>query len=298
MEQLSLFENKNKKPIPKSKLPIILNASRMTDMPRYYPNGIIAEVEKRLEKGADIHTLVFWTKHPKALLAPKLYAYIEKLKRLNIQIYLQCTITGMGQKIIGKDKHNKDLILEPNSPTPEEALSCLKDVIDLIESPLRIRMRIDPLVRIQSNMTKEIYTNLNYVKPIVAKASELGVKNFSISFLEENMHRKVDKRFETLGWTIIPPNKEERMKTVDWLSNISNKYDVNIYACSVSGLPESRCVDGYLLQSLHPAKRPARLDEPRKRKRCACTHSIDIGGWPPKKCYTGCQYCYANSSYK
>jgi len=91
---------------------------------------------------------------------------------------------------------------------------------------------------------------------------------------------------------------EERMKTVEWISNISNKHNVNIYACSVPGLPESRCVDGFLLQNLHPNQRPVRLDEPRKRKHCACTYSIDIGGWPPKKCYTGCQYCYANSSYK
>jgi len=54
-------------------------------------------------------------------------------------------------------------------------------------------------------------------------------------------------------------------------------------------------IDGYLLTSLHHVAKEVDLKEPRKRKLCACTNSIDIGGWPPKKCYSGCKYCYANA---
>lgn len=111
------------------------------------------------------------------------------------------------------------------------------------------------------------------------------------------MHHKVDKRMYELNWIITPPTEAERKNWSIWLNNLSRKYYVSISACSVPGLPESKCIDGKLLQKLHPLNRPTRLDEPRHRALCGCTFSIDIGGWPPKKCFTGCQYCYANAQY-
>lgn len=298
MEQLSLIQEPVVIDVNRKKLPVILSASRMTDMPKYYPNDLINEVESRLKKGIDIHTLVLWTKHPDSLLTNLMSEFLGKLVNLRIQIYLQCTITGMGQKVIGTTKDGKPLIMEPNASHPEKALTALKDIINHIGSPLRIRVRIDPLIRIVDDKSNEIFSNLSCVKYIVSYASRIGINNFSVSFLEKGMHKKVDKRFDELGWSILAPTIEERIKASNWLNEIAKMYGVNIYACSVPGLPESRCIDGYLLQKLHPDNRPTILEEPRKRKLCACTHSIDIGGWPPKKCYTGCQYCYANSSFE
>lgn len=63
MEQMSLFEGEKKK-----NNSVILSASRMTDMPKYYPDVLMKEVMTRIEKGMDIHTVVFWTKHPDAIL--------------------------------------------------------------------------------------------------------------------------------------------------------------------------------------------------------------------------------------
>lgn len=291
MDQLSIFGDSN---IHNS---AILSASRMTDMPKYYPDDIIREVNKRLDKGVDIHTLVLWTKHPDSLLDNKLADFIEKLKYIKIQVYLQCTITGMGGMNIGKDLNGFPFAIEPNAPKPSYALKSLEGVIKLLGSPDRIRLRIDPLIKIKNITTEEIYSNLNLVETIIANASSLGIKVFSTSFLEKDTHKKVDKRFSSLGWTILAPSKEERIKALQWLTNISSKYSVNINSCCVPELPESRCIDGYLLEELHPLKKQTRKDEPRKRNLCGCTHSIDIGGWPPKKCFTGCQYCYANSSY-
>lgn len=294
MDQISIFGVLN---YSNTRNSVILSASRMTDMPKYYPDDIIQEVNKRLDKGIDIHTLVLWTKHPDSLLDNKLTNFIEKLKRINIQVYLQCTITGMGGINIGKDINGIPFAIEPNAPKPSYALKSLEGVITLLGSPQRIRLRIDPLIKIKNINTEEIYSNLNVAESIITIASNLGINTFSTSFLEKDAHKKVDKRFKSIGWTIISPNKDERIKALQWLNNISTKYNVNIYSCCVPELPESRCIDGYLLEELHPLKKQTRKDEPRKRNLCGCTHSIDIGGWPPKKCYTGCQYCYANSSY-
>jgi hypothetical protein len=74
MDQLNLFKE-NKKLINKNNA-IVLSASRMTDMPKFYPNELINEVEARLKKGLNIHTLVLWSKHPDSLLNNQLKEYL------------------------------------------------------------------------------------------------------------------------------------------------------------------------------------------------------------------------------
>ncbi|MCW2278721.1 DUF1848 family protein [Heliophilum fasciatum] len=293
---MSIFDGKpidaNKKEANK----IILSASRMTDMPKYYPKDLIDEVEKRYVKGMNIHTLVLWTKHPRALLANPLLEYLEKLKKRNIPLYIQLTITGLGEMILGTKKDGKPLVLEPNSPPYIDSLDAIPSLIQLVENPQRIRLRIDPIVRI-IDFNQKIFNSLFLFENIVEKASGYGIKHFSFSFLENGMHRKVDKRFKDLGCTIYPPSNDEREKTKVWLKKLEDKYNILISACCVQGFPVTRCIDGELLSQLHPDKEVTSLQQPKKRALCGCTHSIDIGGWPPKKCYTGCDYCYANSQY-
>jgi hypothetical protein len=65
---------------------VVLSASRMTDMPKYYPLDLIREIDKRKEKGRKIHTLVLWTKHPGALLTNPLHRYLEQLKKEGVQL--------------------------------------------------------------------------------------------------------------------------------------------------------------------------------------------------------------------
>jgi len=278
--------------------PIILSASRMTDMPKYYFNELINEISKRIHKGIDIHTVVLWTKHPDSLFNKELFVYLNYLKSINIGLYLHCTITGMGGIIIGKDKYNRPLYIEPNAPKMSNSLQQLKEIIEFLETTQRIRIRIDPIIRIRNTITGETYTNLNCLEPIINNASKLGIREYTISFLEKNAHKKVSQQFNKIGWDILPPDDKERIKTQIWLEKLSSKYKINISACCIYGFPKSRCINGYLLENLHPLKKPTNKSEPTSRPLCGCTHSIDIGGWPPKKCHTGCQYCYANSSYK
>ena len=291
MEQIDLFGG-SKKVESKS---IVLSASRMTDMPKFYPRQLIEEVEKRLQKGVDIHTLVLWSKHPQALVTGELYKYLCELKRKDIQLYYQCTITGMGGRIIGEQNKEKPFILEPNVPKPYRAIRDLEKVIELLGSPLRVKLRIDPIVRIINNSTQEVFSNIVLAEEILKETSKLGIKNYTFSFLESGIHNKVDRRFNNYEWSIITPNLKEKEDVYNWFKKKANKYNVNIEACCVPGLKESRCIDGYLLEQLHDYEKSANLKEPRKRSLCACTSSIDIGGWPPKKCFSGCKYCYANA---
>lgn len=292
MEQLSLFKN-DKKIIRTNS--IVISASRMTDMPKFYPKELIKEIQSRIDKGMDIHTLVLWSKHPDSLLEKELFNYLIEIKKQKIQLFYQCTITGMGSRVIGKNKDGSDFILEPRVPKPYKAINDLKKVIELLEEPLRVRLRIDPIVKLKNKYTNEEFTNLSMVEEIINQTSKLGIKNYTFSFLENGIHNKVDYRFQKYDWRIITPNLNEKKQIFLWLKEKAKKYNIKIEACCVQGLDSSRCIDGDLLSKLHYCDKNADLKEPKKRELCNCTNSIDIGGWPPKKCYSGCKYCYANA---
>lgn len=293
---MSLFDGKPME-IPVESSKVVLSASRMTDMPKYYPRELIEEVNQRLSKGMQIHTLVLWTKHPGSLFIDPLYEYLLELKQKNIQLYLQLTITGIGGLKVGIKSNGRPLILEPNAPLFQDSLNLLPQIVQLLELPERIKLRIDPIVRIMDSRGK-VFSNLKFFPKIIRNAASYGVKHFVFSFLESGAHRKVDKRFRSMGCRIIPPNKEERERTLIWLRNLESKYNINIESCCVQDFPEGKCVDGRMLMNYHANRDPVDLSQPRKREKCGCTASIDIGGWPPKKCYTGCDYCYANSHYQ
>lgn len=269
--------------LQKEKEQIILSASRMTDMPKFYPEILIEEVNKRMDK--NIHTLVLWTKHPKSLLVNPLFDFLMDLKSKGIQLYIQLTITGMGGTFI-----------EPNAPMLEDSILVLPKVIELVGKPERIRLRIDPIVKIE-DVQGVITTNLHHLPEIVERCSKLGIKTYSFSFLENKMHKKVNKRFDDLGLTILSPNQEEREKMVKWIHNIESDFGVNIYACAVPGIQSSACIDGEYLEHLHDnSGLNTSHKQPFKRSLCGCSMSTDIGGFPPRKCFTGCIYCYGNAS--
>ena len=168
----------------------------------------------------------------------------------------------------------------------------------MLESPLRIRLRIDTIVRLKNKYTGEEFTNLLMVDEIIKYTSRLGINNYTFSFLESGIHNKVDYRFNKYEWKIITPDLEEKIRINNWIEKKAENYNVKIEACCVEGLNSHRCIDGYLLSELHNEHKGTDLKEPKKRKLCNCTSSIDIGGWPPKQCYSGCKYCYANAFIK
>lgn len=228
---------------------------------------------------------MLWTKHPKSLLVNPLFDYLLDLKSKGIQLYIQLTITGLGGSFI-----------EPNAPESGDSISVIPQVIDLVGRPERIRLRIDPIVKIEDKQGG-ITSNLHQIPEIVERCSRLGIKTFSFSFLENKMHNKVNKQFDDLGLTILSPTQEERNKIVTWIHNIESDFGVKIFACAVPGIETSACIDGDYLERLHDnSGLHTSHIQPFKRSLCGCSVSTDIGGFPRRKCLTGCLYCYGNAS--
>lgn len=221
-----------------SKPNIVLSASRMTDMPKYYPQDIITEVEKRLAKGLAVHSLVLWTKHPQALLAAPLHDYLLFLKTKNIQLAVQLTITGLGQLQIGLRADKKPLVLEPNAPHYQQALTALPRIIELVEKPDRIRLRVDPLVTVTDSYGT-LFSNLNMLPDMIEYAARYGIRNISFSFLER-LYDKVLRRFRSLGCAIVPPDQAERARIGIWFKELEQHFNVQISPCCVPGVPRQQ----------------------------------------------------------
>jgi hypothetical protein len=274
---------------------IIISASRMTDLAAYYPEALIYEVKERIKKGLKIHTLVLWTKHIQSLFCNPLNAFLQELKATDTQIFVHLTVTGLAGVIAGNDLTRKPVILEPNVPSTQVSLNYLPDLIELTGNADRIRLRIDPIVKIKDSYGN-MFSNLEYFESIVNFSVIKGINHFTFSFLENGMHRKVDKRFSDKGLIILSPKSDERIQIFKQMTMWEEKYKITLSACCVPGLKTSRCIDGYLLEKLHNLQIPVSKKEPHSRPLCGCTESIDIGGWPPKICHSGCLYCYSRPS--
>ncbi|MGC8865592.1 MAG: DUF1848 family protein [Bacteroidales bacterium] len=271
---------------------IVISASRMTDLPAWYPLRLIEEIEIRRNKGQKIHTLVLWTKHPQSLLRKSLADYLEKLKREAVQLYIQLTISGMGGRVVGTDKDGKAWMPEPKAPDTQESLSLLPEIVQLTGSPDRIRLRIDPLLKIKDSLGK-FYSNVSEIEYIVRESARQGIHYFSFSLVRPGIYRKVDRRFEKEGIHLLDFTQEDQDALRRKFTLLQSELGIRLEACSVEGWPTSACIDGQLLMQLHPEGGLISLKKPHSRPLCGCTHSIDIGGWPPKPCPTGCIYCYA-----
>ncbi|HBX52228.1 MAG: hypothetical protein A2275_15835 [Bacteroidetes bacterium RIFOXYA12_FULL_35_11] len=272
--------------------PIILSASRMTDMAMYYPNEIIESIKTRIQKGQKIHTVVLWTKHPSSLLNGDLHDFLMNLRTTGIQLFIQLTITGMGSRAYGNTKNGELFYPESNVPDNKNSLNFLPEIIELTGKAERVRLRIDPIIKIKDIYGK-IWSNKEHFQEIIDKAFNSSIRNFSYSFLESGAHAKVDKRFSQIGFEIVSPSAQERIEFQKIIHDISTEKKIHVFSCCVPHLPQSRCIDGYLLESLHDFQWATSKKEPKSRIMCGCTGSVDIGGWPPKKCGSGCLYCYS-----
>jgi hypothetical protein len=240
---------------------------------RWHAEKLISVLEKRYPP-EKVHTIVIWTKFPEAIFTPP---YRDVLARYD-QIYCHITITGLG-----------GTPLEPNVPRADEALASLKELIQFVGSPERVRVRPDPLVFLEYG--GRVITNVPVVENIIREAAELGVRTFSTSFMEH--YPKVVSRLQKHGFHCREFSTERRRNIITALSRIAAQAGGILYTCAVPGFPVSKCIDGELLARLHPKGEPCRVDKaPGQRKLCGCTHSVDIG-WYDMTCCSGCLYCYA-----
>lgn len=314
----------------KAATPVIISASRATDIPAFYAEWFF----NRLQEGyckwrnpfsgqysyvsfQNTRFIVFWSKNPAPLIP-----YIEKLKAMRIDCYIQYTLND----------YEEDS-LEPGLPKLEDRLDTYK-LLSKYLGKERIIWRYDPLV----------LTNDIDIKILLAKLKRIGdcLRGFTdtlvFSFADISNYVKVKRnmqqhKIQYMEWTTDAMLRFSRQlaqlnKERSWnykLATCAEKIDLSIY-----GISHNRCIDDELIIKLANSDRflmdfldvEFQLIEPNiwgdceippnsikindlmyairkrsnkaigQRQLCDCINSKDIGCYDT--CPHGCVYCYAN----
>lgn len=316
--------------IVEASAPVIISASRSTDIPAFYAKWFF----NRLAKGycawynpfnqqkmyisfKNCKVVVFWTKNPKPI-----FPYLHKLDEKGIHYYFQVTLNDYIKEGF-----------EPNVTSVEDRVETFKKLSNMIGKE-KVIWRFDPLI-ITPNITP---------RDLLSRIWNIGNKlkgytdKLVFSFVDIKAYRKVQNNLikETLLFTketveSAEANYAQRIEIVEGLKKIreawkKDGWDIEIATCAEDidlesyGIEHNRCIDGELMKRifaedeefayyLHTLKWPKRdifgqlppipskekkVKDTGQRKVCGCMVSKDIGMY--NTCRHFCVYCYANTS--
>ena len=277
----------------------MISASRRTDLVASFPGWLAAALRARRAalvgprgRAAEVdlspetvHTLVLWSKDFANLLRNK--GGLRDLLAAYDQVYCHFTITGLGGTPV-----------EPGAPPAGAALAQLPALVAFAGDPRRVSLRFDPVVFWEEGGT--VRSNMDAFPVIAAAAAAAGITDIRTSFAQ--WYGKAKRRAASRRFAFVDPPWEEKLEHAAALAKTAAAHGLALYACSqpelsrVPGIRPSSCIDGALLESLHPRREPASMRKDRaQRPHCLCTGSKDIGSYT-QTCPHGCVYCYANPS--
>ena len=327
-DKTSIIINSGEKVVTST--PVIISASRSTDIPAFYAKWFF----HRLEEGYCVwynpfnrkptyvsfdkcKVIVFWTKNPEPIIP-----FLPELDKRGIHYYFQVTLNDYEQEGF-----------EPCVPKLSHRIEVFKELSRLIGRE-RVIWRFDPLI---------IMPNLS-VRQLMAKVWHVGnqIKGFTnklvFSFVDVMGYRKVQNNLvketkfynkdtvDSAEFTLSQMNEvaEDLMKMREAWN--SQGWNIKLATCAEKinldkyGIEHNRCIDGELIEQLWPEDKElmyylhtGKLPEPNlfgdtleiptkyknlkdkgQRKTCGCMISKDIGMY--NTCRHLCVYCYANTS--
>ncbi len=315
----------------KAQAPIIVSASRSTDIPAFYAEWFF----KRFELGYSAWTnpfngvksyvsyektrfVVFWSKNPRPLLD-----YLHILEKRNIKCYIQYTLNDYEAENLEK------------VPSLEKRIETFKLLVERLGKG-SVVWRFDPMI-----LTDDISVEL-----LLGKVQNIGdqLKGFTeklvFSYADIQSYKKVKSNLERNGipyheWTATQMEEfAQKLSTMNkergWnyaLATCSERIDIDKY-----GIEHNRCIDGDLITKIawndielmkfmkvkiEDMPQPSLFGDaeipdgaiplpqnhyfisnhkkdPGQRELCGCMTAKDIGEY--STCPHLCEYCYANTN--
>jgi DNA repair photolyase len=304
--------------------PIIISASRSTDIPAFFTNWFFNRLEKGYVKWVNpfnnltpqfisfekVRVIVFWSKNPKPIIS-----HLDKLDKHDINYYFQFTVNDY-------EKEN----FEPNVPSLDERIETMKVLSEKIGRE-KVIWRFDPLI-----LNDELTIN-----GLLEKIQSLGDRILSFtnkliySYVDISEYQKVQNNLikDNFGFTKSNVLKAEftndqkiefaiglQKILIQW-KKINPKFKIatcaEVINLSNYEIEKNKCIDDDLMidifksdkklmnflgyeEDLFNTRSSAQLKDKGQRKACGCILSKDIGSY--NTCNHLCTYCYANTSRK
>ena len=296
--------------------PVIISASRSTDIPAFYSDWFVERLAKGYVKWknpfngaylyvsfANARLIVFWTKNPKPLIK-----HFSRIDSIIPNYYFQYTLN---------DYENDQL--EIKVPPLAKRIETFIELSELIGSN-RVIWRFDPLL-ITSNI--DINTLLRRIENIGDQLKN-HTKKLVFSFADIKNYRKVQNNLKRENIHYLEFNERLMNEFAAGLQQINKKWDFEIGTCAEGidlnkfNIKHNKCIDDELIIRLFSQDKslmnflgvefqPETLfsnsddfkikrdnKDKGQREFCGCIISKDIGEY--NTCPHLCEYCYANTS--
>ena len=279
--------------------PLIISASRATDVPAFYADWFFRRLDKGYVRwrnpfsGQDSYVsfgntrfIVFWSKNPAPLLP-----YLPRLKERGIGCYIQFTLNDYEAER-----------LEPNVPALAQRIDTFRRLVDALGIGAVV-WRFDPLILTDKINIDTLLDKIAHIANVLAGYTEKLV----FSFADIESYKKVSRNLRQSGINYREWDEESMRDFASRLSALNrNNWNFRLATCaeridlSEYGIEHNRCIDPELVSRLAPDDAilqnflyNAKTDTGQRRA-CGCILSKDIGAY--NTCPHGCLYCYANTS--
>ena len=316
----------------KAQAPLIVSASRSTDIPAFYADWFFYRLDKAGYSAwtnpfngvksyvsyKDTRFIVFWSKNPKPLLR-----HLPILKQRGIGCYIQYSLNDYEEEG-----------LEKNVPPIEQRIETFKQLTNALGKG-HVIWRFDPLV---------LTDNINIDK-LLDKVENIGnqllgyTEKLVFSFADILSYRKVQANLQKANINYIDWQENQMREFARRLSVLNQKWGYELATCGEKidltefGVKKNHCVDDeliiklayddkklmdYLKVKFYPMPQKSLFGDSEslpdsaiilpngmyalhgdnkdkgQRAFCGCIKSKDIGEY--NTCVHGCEYCYANAS--
>jgi hypothetical protein len=295
--------------------PIIVSASRSTDIPAYYRDWFL----NRLNAGyirwkspfggspvfvsfARTRLFVFWSKNPAPFIP-----CLDTLDRLGYGYYFLYTLNDYDAER-----------LEPNVPALDKRIDTFIRLSRRVGAG-KIVWRFDPLILTDTVSVSDLLERIEHIGNRIAPFT----RRLVFSFVDIEKYAKVRRNLHAAGCHGAREfSGAEVSDFCDGLRHINERWKLSITACaegrdlSPYGIGRGQCIsydlittefshDRDLMTFLRPDRQQAlpgilsinpsrKLKDPGQRNTCRCIVSKDIGQY--STCMHLCSYCYANTS--
>ena len=299
--------------------PVIVSASRSTDIPAFYSDWFLHRLKKGYSAWTNpfngvksyvsynnVRLIVFWSKNPEHLLDRS--GILDYLAERNINTYIQFTLNDYVSEG-----------LERGVPSLEKRIDIFKRLVDRLGFG-KVIWRFDPLV----------LTDTVDVDALLAKCYNIGeqLKGYTeklvFSFADIAEYRKVKSNLLAGGIVYREFAETDMLAFSGGLQRLNNEWGLTLATCGERidldrfGIVHNKCVDDDLMikyfsddeilmrhlgveieSDLFTGERIVTKTKKNNKDKgqrlyCGCIASKDIGQY--NTCIHMCEYCYANSS--